>query len=66
MVDRDALQRMERELADKGKLIEASWVGLRLACIPLDAPDIQIEEMRNAFFAGAQHLLSCVLHGAGR
>jgi hypothetical protein len=60
MVDRDYLQRFERELVDKGKLIEAGWVGLWLACIPLDAPQIQIEEMRNAFFAGAQHLFSCI------
>jgi hypothetical protein len=60
MIDRDALQRMERELVDKGKLIEAGWLGLQLACIPLNAPDIQLEEMRNAFFAGAQHLFGCI------
>jgi hypothetical protein len=38
-----------------------SWVGLRLACIPLDASEIQLDEMRNAFFAGAQHLFSCLM-----
>lgn len=38
MADRKHLQRLERELVDKGKLIEAGWVGLRLAAIPLDAP----------------------------
>ena len=61
MADRAFLQRLERELVDKGKLIESGFVGLRLATIPLDAPAVQIEEMRNAFFAGAQHLFASVL-----
>lgn len=61
MADRAFLQRLERELVDKGSLIEAGFVGLRLAAIPLDASAVQIEEMRNAFFAGAQHLFSSIM-----
>ena len=61
MADRDFLQRLERELTDQGKLIEAGWVGLRLAAIPDDAGKVQLEEMRNVFFAGAQHLFSSIL-----
>lgn len=61
MADRAFLQRLERELVDSGKLIEAGFVGLRLAAIPLDASAVQIEEMRNAFFAGAQHLFSSIM-----
>ena len=61
MADRAFLQRLERELVDGGKLIEAGFVGLRLAAIPLDASAVQIEEMRNAFFAGAQHLFSSIM-----
>jgi hypothetical protein len=61
MADRQHLQNLERELLAKGMLIEAGFVGLRLAAIPLDAPAIQIEEMRNAFFAGAQHLMSSIM-----
>lgn len=61
MADKAHLERLSRELADKGKLIEAGWVGLRLAAVPLDAPAIQLEEMRNAFFAGAQHLFSSIM-----
>ena len=61
MADRDYLQRLERELVDKGKLIEAGWVGLRLAAIPLDAGAVQLDEMRNAFFAGAQHLFGSLM-----
>jgi hypothetical protein len=61
MADKAFLERLSRELTDQGKLIEAGWVGLRIAAIPLDAPAIQLEEMRNAFFAGAQHLFSSIM-----
>ena len=53
---------LKRRLADEGKLIEAGWVGLRLAAIPLDAPAIQLEEMHNAFMAGAQHLFASIMN----
>lgn len=61
MADRAHLERLSRELADKGQLIEAGWVGLRLVAIPLDAPPAQLDEMRNAYFAGAQHLFSSIM-----
>lgn len=60
-MDREFLRRLERELVDKGKLIESGWVGLRLAAIPEDAGKTQLEEMRNAFFAGAQHLFASIM-----
>jgi len=63
MADRQHLERLTRELMDEGKLIEAGWIGLRLAAIPLDAPAMQLEEMRNAFFAGAQHLFGSLMTG---
>lgn len=55
------LAELSRALTDQGKLIEAGWIGLRLAAIPTDAPEIQLQEMRNAFFAGAQHLFSSIM-----
>lgn len=61
MVDRHHLKNLEKDLLNEGKLIEAGWIGLRIAAVPLDAPAIQLEEMRNAFFAGAQHLLSSIM-----
>ena len=61
MADRQFLERLARELTDKGKLIEAGWVSLRLAAIPLDASSVQLDEMRNAFFAGAQHLFGSMM-----
>jgi hypothetical protein len=36
-------------------------VGLRIACDLEDAPKIQLQEMRQAFFAGAQHLFSSIM-----
>lgn len=63
MADRAFLERLARELVDRGKLIEAGWVGFRLAVFPPDgdAPAIQLEEMRKAFFAGSQHLFSSIM-----
>ena len=57
----DALDRLARELTDRGHLIEAGWVGLRLAAIPADAGEIQVAEMRKAFMAGAQHLFASIM-----
>lgn len=55
------LQRLSRELTERGKLIEAGWVGLRIAAVAPDAPQPQLDEMRQAFFAGAQHLFSSIM-----
>lgn len=63
MADRQHLERLCRDLTEKGLLIEAGWVSLRLAAIPLDAPSQQLDEMRTAFFAGAQHLFSSIMVG---
>lgn len=52
---------MHRELADSGKLIEAGWIGMRIACDLIDAPADQLREMRMAFFAGAQHLFGSIM-----
>jgi hypothetical protein len=52
----EALTLLHQTLMDKGFYIEAGWVSLRQACFPNnDASAVQLEEMRNAFFAGAQH-----------
>lgn len=63
MADRAYLERLSRDLTDNGKLIEAGWIGLRLACFPPngDAPALQLQEMLQAFFAGAQHLFSSIM-----
>ncbi len=55
------LEKLSRTLTDEGKLIEAGWVSLRRACLPPDAGDVQLREMRMAFFAGAQHLFGSIM-----
>jgi hypothetical protein len=55
------LEKLEKQLADSGKLIEAGWIALRIAAIPADAPQIQLDEMRQAFFAGAQHVFHTMM-----
>lgn len=51
------IELMAVTLADQGELIEFGWKTLRQTAIRPDAPEIQLVEMRFAFFAGAQHLL---------
>lgn len=58
---KEEVDRLCRELTDKGKLIEAGWISMKLTTIPVDAPQIQLDEMRNAFFAGAQHLFGSIM-----
>lgn len=60
-MNQNDLQKLHQNLTDKGKLVEAGWIGMRIACIPLDAPDIQVNEMRMAFMAGAQHLFASIM-----
>lgn len=61
MADRQFLEQLSRKLADEGKLIEAGWISLRVQAIPLNAPAVQLQEMRMAFMAGAQHLFSSIM-----
>lgn len=49
------------QLLDEGRLIEAGWMGMRHMAIRPDAPEVQVVEMRLAFFAGAQHLFGSMM-----
>lgn len=61
MADRAYLIRLSKELIDKGLLIEAGFTTLRAMAGAPDAPKEQIEEMRMAFFAGAQHVFATIM-----
>ena len=61
MADRAFLERLTKQLADEGRLIEMGWVALRLQCIPDNAPATQLQEMRMAYMAGAQHLFASIM-----
>lgn len=62
---KDTFQLLCEELAkratDNGLLIEAGWLGLKAVACPRNAPPRQVEDMRTAFFAGAQHLFSSIM-----
>jgi len=59
--DPELLKKISVALTDEGKLMEAGWIGLRLACDLHDAPADQLREMRMAFFAGAQHVFHTIM-----
>ena len=59
--ERNIIDEITKKLVDEGKIIEAGWVSLKMMTIPKNAPQIQIDEMRNAFFAGAQHLFGSIM-----
>ncbi|MCG7904391.1 MAG: hypothetical protein JAY60_18440 [Candidatus Thiodiazotropha weberae] len=50
-----------KTVADDGKLIEAGFNALRTMAIAPDAPQIQVDEMRLAYMAGAQHLWASIM-----
>jgi hypothetical protein len=54
------LEGLTREAADKAKVIEFGWVVFKRS-IPATASLFYISEMRNAFFAGAQHLFASIM-----
>lgn len=63
---RKTVEAVTRNLTEEGRIIEAGWMGYRLLVIPVDAPRVQIEESRNAFYAGAQHLWSSMFSALER
>jgi hypothetical protein len=61
-VVREIATELTKKLIDSGQLIEAGWVGLRLVAVPQNAPQVQLDAMREAFFAGAHHLMASVMN----
>lgn len=61
MADRAFLERLTKELTNQGKLVEAGFIGYRLAVMDPNAPADQLEECKLAFFAGAQHLFASLM-----
>jgi hypothetical protein len=55
------LETLTRHLTKEGLLIEAGFASLRAAAMHPDAPPNQVQEMRMAFFAGAQHLFGSIM-----
>lgn len=57
----DAHDAYVKAASDRGLLVESGWQAFRIFVMAPDAPDIQVREMRLAFFAGAQHLYASML-----
>lgn len=55
------IEQIEKQLIGSGRLIEMGWQALRITVLPPNASQIQLEEMRVAFFAGAQHLFATIM-----
>lgn len=60
----EIVDEITKQLIDQGRLIEAGWQALRLAILPPTAPEVQLVEMRKAFFSGALHVLSSIMAAA--
>lgn len=60
LVPRSLHDEMARQFTDQGKLIEAGFVGFIAASFPQGCPDFQREDLRMAFFGGAQHLMGSI------
>jgi len=58
---REVAVELTKSMIDRGLLIEAGWISLKVMTIPDNAPPIQLQEMRNAFFAGAHHLFNSIM-----
>ena len=52
---------ISQDLADQGKVVEAGWLAMRLTMIPKTASQSQLDAMRNAFYAGAQHVFASLM-----
>lgn len=58
---RELVDELTTGLVDQGRLIEAGWLSFRTMVINPAAPQIQLDEMRMAFFSGAQHLFGSIM-----
>lgn len=59
---RKTVNEATKRWSDEGRLIEAGWQAMLILSMPKDAGEVQVREMRKAFFLGAQHLYACLLN----
>lgn len=52
------IEQLTKRFTDEGRLIEAGWQVMRTMVLPPTASDVQLTEMRKAYFTGAQHLFA--------
>ena len=59
--ERKAYDALVQVSIQRGKIIEVGFAVLRLSVIAPDAPQAQVDDMRMAFMAGAQHLWGSIM-----
>lgn len=57
----EIIKEITKELINRGKLVELGWQILRISAIDPEASSAQVDDMRTAFFAGAQHVFASIL-----
>lgn len=58
---REIVDRITKEFADRGVIMEGGWQALLAVGIPPEVTDLQKSEMRKAYFCGAQHLYASIM-----
>lgn len=54
------INRVMQEWGECGQIIEGGWQALLLG-MPPETPELQLSEMRKAYYMGAQHLFASIL-----
>lgn len=57
----ETINKLAKNAVDQGKIIEAGWLAMKIMAVPAGATEAQMRDMRNCFFAGAQHLYASIL-----
>jgi hypothetical protein len=57
----DLAERLTKQYADEGRMVEAGWVALRALHLGPTASEEQVQDMRFAYMAGAQHLFTSIM-----
>lgn len=57
---RQVAEKITVQAVDQGRLIQAGWVAFASTMYPDGMPPMQAEQLRNAFYSGAQHLFSSI------
>lgn len=55
------LQELVKNLAGAGKLVQAGWVACAMMYIDRSTPSKVEEKVRNAYFAGAEHVFKSII-----
>ena len=60
-MNRDMIDEITKKFTDEGRIVEAGWQAMRLLVLPPNASEVQVAEMRKAYFSGAQHLFASIM-----